>query len=66
MIQNDEELARAQQAVVNLQKILLEARKAHSAQEYRAMAEPILLELQQREQDIIAYLSKTRAEISAG
>jgi len=65
MIQNDEELARAQQAVVNLQKILLEARKAHSAQEYRAMSEPILLELQQREQETIAYLSKTRTEISA-
>jgi hypothetical protein len=65
MIQNDEELARAQQAVVNLQNILLEARKAHSAQEYRAMSEPILLELQQREQEIIVYLSKTRTEISA-
>jgi len=44
MIQNDEQLARAQQAVVNLQRFLLEARKAHSAREYRAMSEPILLE----------------------
>jgi len=65
MIQNDEQMARAQQAILNLQKILLEARKVHSAEEYRAMSEPILLEIQQREQEIMAYLSKTRAEISA-
>ena len=66
MIQNDEQLTRAQQAVVNLQKVLLEARNIHSAQEYRAMSEPILLELQQREQEIMAYLSKTKAETSVG
>ena len=58
MIQNnDEELTSTQQAIINLQKILLEARKVHSAQEYRAMSEPILLEIQQREQEIIAYLT---------
>ncbi|MGR3310947.1 MAG: hypothetical protein ACUZ77_09245 [Candidatus Brocadiales bacterium] len=66
MIKNDEQLTRAQQAVVNLQKVLLEARKIHSAQEYRAMSEPMLLELQQREQEILAYLSKTIAEIPVG
>lgn len=66
MIRNDEELTKAQQAVLNLQRILLEARKVHSMQEYRALSEPILLELQQREQEIIAYLSKTGAEISVG
>jgi hypothetical protein len=66
MIQNDEQLQKAQQSIVNLQKILLEARKIHSEQEYRAMSEPILLELQQREQEILAYLSKTKAEVSVG
>ncbi len=66
MIQNDEQLLRAQQAIVNLQKVLLEARKVHSEQEYRAMSEPILLELQQREQDILAYLSNTAVEVSVG
>ena len=64
MIENDEQLTRAQQAVVNLQKILLEARKVHSAEEYRAMSEPILLEIQQREHEIIAYLSKKKTEIT--
>ncbi len=65
MIQNDEQLLKAQQAIVNLQNILLEARKVHSEQGYRAMAEPILLEIQQREQEILAYLSKTKIEVSA-
>jgi len=53
-----------QQAILNLQKILLQARIVHSAQEYRAMSEPILLEIQQREQDILIYLSKTEAEVA--
>jgi hypothetical protein len=39
MIQNDEELTKVQQAIVNLQRILIETRKVHSAQEYRAMSE---------------------------
>ena len=64
MIQNDEQLKTAQQAILNLEKILLEARKVHSPEEYRAMSEPILLEIQQREQEILSYLSATRAEIS--
>jgi hypothetical protein len=64
MIKNDEQLSKAQQAIVNLQKILLEARKVHSPQEYRAMSEPILIEMQQREQEILNYLSMTKAEIS--
>lgn len=46
MIENDEQLKAAQEAVRNLQQILLAARKVHSAIEYRAMSEPILLELQ--------------------
>jgi len=62
MILNDEQLGKAQQAVLSLQKILLEARKAHSAEEYMSMSEPILLEIQQREQEILSYLSKTEAQ----
>jgi len=66
MINNDEQLAMAQQAVLSLEKILLEARKVHSVQEYRAMSEPILLEIQQREQEIFLYLSSIRIESSVG
>ena len=66
MIKNDEQLRNAQQAIFNLEKVLLEARKVHSEAEYRAMSEPILLEIQQREQEILSYLTSTRAEISVG
>ena len=62
MIENDEHLKAAQEAVRNLQQVLLAARKVHSAAEYRAMSEPILLEIQQREQEILAYLSRTEGE----
>ena len=66
MIQNDEQLRAAQQAIFNLEKVLLEARKVHSPGEYRAMSGPILLEIQQREQEVLSYLAITRAETSVG
>jgi hypothetical protein len=47
----------AQECVANLRRVLLEARKVHSRQDYARMAQPILLELQQREQEILEYLS---------
>ena len=47
----------AQQSVANLRRILLEARKVHSQQDYLRLAEPILLEVQQREQEIFEYLT---------
>ncbi len=62
MIENDEQLMAAQEAVRNLQQVLLAARKVHTAAEYRAMSEPILLELQQREQEILTYLSRVEVE----
>ena len=57
MIQTDEQMLLAQQCVANLRRVLLEARKVHSRKDYARMAEPILLEVQQREQDILVYLS---------
>jgi hypothetical protein len=66
MIQSDEELVQAQHAIANLQKVLVEARKVHTPNEYRALSEPILLEIQQRAQAIIAYLSETEAEVPVG
>ena len=57
MIQTDDQMLLAQQSIANLRKILLEARKVHSRQDYARMAEPILLEVQQREQEILEYLS---------
>jgi hypothetical protein len=65
MIQNDEQMQAAQTAVLNLKNILLEARSAHSPEDYRRMSEPILLELQSREQEIVDYLAKTFVETPA-
>lgn len=58
MIQTDDQMLIAQQCVGNLYRILLEARKVHSRRDYARMAEPILLEIQQREQEILEYLSR--------
>jgi hypothetical protein len=57
VIQTDDQMLLAQQCIGNLRRILLEARKVHSRQDYARMAEPILLEVQQREQEILEYLS---------
>jgi hypothetical protein len=58
VIETDDQMLLAQQCVANLRRILLEARKVHSRQDYARMAEPILLEVQQREQEILEYLSR--------
>ena len=62
MIANDQQLQAAQEAVENLQRVLLAARKVHSPHEYRLISAPILLELQEREHEILAYLSQTETE----
>ena len=65
MIVSDEQLKLAQKAVQNLQQVLSAARKVHSPSEYKRMAEPILLELQRREQEILEYFSRLETEIAA-
>jgi len=57
VIQTDDQMLLAQQCIANLRRILLEARKVHSRQDYARMAQPILREVQQREQEILEYLS---------
>lgn len=57
VIQTDDQMLLAQQCINNLITVLLEARKVHSLQDYMRMAEPILLEVQQREQEILEYLA---------
>ena len=57
MIQTDDQMFLAEQCISNLRRVLLEARKVHSRRDYARMAEPILLEVQQREQQIFEYLT---------
>jgi hypothetical protein len=65
MIKNDEQFTKAKEGVRNLEAILEKARKVHSPAEYKAMSEPILLEIQQREKEIIRYLSLTESEVAS-
>ena len=58
MIQTDDQMLVAQQCIGNLRRVLLEARRVHSRQDYARLAEPILLEIQAREQEILEYLSR--------
>jgi hypothetical protein len=46
-----------QQCVANPRRVLLEARKVHSPEDYLRMSAPVLLEIQQREQQILEYLA---------
>ncbi len=64
MIENDEQLKKAKEAVRNLELVLEKARKVHSPSEYKAMSEPILMELQQRENEIIQYLSSAEPQVA--
>jgi hypothetical protein len=57
VIQTDEQMLLAQQSVADLRTVLLKARKVHPPRDYTRLAEPILIEIQQREQDILEYLS---------
>jgi len=65
MIRNDEQLQKAKEAARNLELILEKARKTHSPSEYKAMSEPILIELQRRESEIIEYLSSPEPQAAA-
>jgi len=57
VIQTDDQMMVAQQCIENLRRILPAARKTHSGRDYARLSEPILLELQQREQEILEYLT---------
>jgi hypothetical protein len=61
MIQTDTELEMAQEAINKIQRMLVEARRTHSPEEYRLMSAPFLLELQDRHYEVIQYLARAGA-----
>lgn len=65
MIETPEQYERAEEAVAKLKGFLLAARRTHTADAYRALSAPILRELQERERDILIYLSHA-PEVLAG
>ncbi len=58
MIQTDDQNVIAEQCISNLRRVLVGARKVHSKKDYARMSESILLEIQQREQEIVEYLTR--------
>jgi hypothetical protein len=65
MIETSEQYERAEKAVAKLKRFLLAARRTHTAEAYTALSAPILRELQERERDILIYLSHS-PEVPAG
>ncbi len=57
MLETPEQYERAEEAVTKLKRVLLAARQTHTAEAYAALSAPILRELQERERDILIYLS---------
>jgi hypothetical protein len=65
MIETLEQYERAEEAVAKLKRFLLAARRTHTAEAYTALSGPILRELQERERDLLLYLSQS-PDVSAG
>jgi hypothetical protein len=62
VISNDEELHQAETAVQKLWSFLAQARQTHARENYERLASPYLLQIQDRQQEILSYLS-TRPEV---
>jgi len=58
MIETLEQFERAEEAVAKMKRFLLAARRTHTPEAYAALSAPILRELQERERDVLAYLSQ--------
>ncbi len=61
MIRNDGDLHRAQENIRKLENFLAAARLVHPPAEYRRMSEPFLLELQERQREVLEYLNRAEA-----
>ncbi|MEK6601044.1 MAG: hypothetical protein AABZ09_04095 [Candidatus Binatota bacterium] len=57
MIKNDDQLHQAQVDIQKLWKFLEAAQQTHSGIDYERLAAPYLLQIQERQQEILDYLS---------
>lgn len=64
MIDTIEQFERAEEAMAKMKQFLLVARRTHTPTAYIALSAPILRELQERERDILAYLSQVPAVVA--
>ena len=58
MITSDEQLHQAQADIQKIWRFLEAARETHSSLDYQRLAVPYLLQLQERQQEVVAYLSR--------
>jgi len=57
MIQNDAQLHQAQADIQKLWRFLENARPTHGSVDYERLAAPYLLQIQERQQEVLDYLS---------
>jgi hypothetical protein len=62
VIQNDEQLHQAQADIQKLWSFLEHARQTHAPDDYERLARPYVLQIQDRQQEILEYLS-SRPEV---
>jgi hypothetical protein len=65
MIVNDEQLHQAQADIQTMWRFLEAARETHSPLDYQRLAVPYLLQLQERQQEGIEYLTRQTEPLSA-
>ena len=58
MIETPEQFERAEEAMTQMKRFLLAARRTHTPEAYAALSAPILRELHERERDVLEYLSQ--------
>jgi len=57
MIQNETQLRQAQADIQKLWRFLESARQTHGGVDYERLAAPYLLQIQERQQEVLDYLS---------
>jgi hypothetical protein len=65
MITSDEQLHQAQAAIQTMWRFLEAARRTHSPLDYQRLSVPYLLQLQERQQEVVEYLARQTSPLSA-
>ena len=64
MITSDAQLRQAQADIQAIWRFLEAARATHAALDYQRLAGPYLLQLQERQQEVVEYLAQYLAQLS--
>ncbi len=64
MITNDEQLHQVQTDIQTIWRFLETARQTHTSLDYQRLSIPYLLQLQERQQEVVEYLSRQTTPLS--